>query len=574
MSMRTTTGHKPETTKGAQSKLKTKSPTSAKSSRRPGIQNISKRLNPRGGLQLRKTEITRRLNFYTERSRLILQHDVMDHTSKQLPPTPQQCGSTIFLDFIGPVSPVGFRGEKFAITLVDVLSRWSIVACFPHKDDITSWFALWWHQMHTRNIRVGTLVCDVDNVLVKGNFAQLAVTLGISIIPINTESQWQDLAEPWQRWLKRSARAALIRAGLSRKYWPLAYEYAAYTKNRTWVPRIDCTPYELWLQSGPPDVSHMRVFGQHGLVLKRDKAKQDDGPFAAVCVLARIVAYAQNGHGYHFLHDQNSMPFQSQHVVWLLSSPEGLYLPGDARAMSFESIKHQLSTRNAFFGLDNEQQIFLDRILRQDPSDISMANPPIQLVRPPGREQKPILSTEEKLTIQANKKAAARARDKNSKAAINIIKAVRPLPDVPPAAVEHFRPSSQEMKELRQHTKMVLDPKLADDVIADTIAEDLQNTFRQQPAPSVSNGVKGSSKKMITYNMVPTSKMRYELFHPGDHFADPKNPNAVTYMTKTDIGNRILLPDGFDPFSKTEDPQEVMVLWTSSMMLNSPNSSR
>ena len=55
--------------------------------------------------------------------------------------------------------------------------------------------------MHTRNIRVGTLVCDVDNVLVKGNFAQLAESLGISIIPINTESQWQDLAEPWQRWL-------------------------------------------------------------------------------------------------------------------------------------------------------------------------------------------------------------------------------------------------------------------------------------------------------------------------------------------------------------------------------------
>ena len=577
--------------------LAKKKPSKSQNKTKPNSRVVSKHKDPRGRPVLLKSEIHSRLRKFLKRSNEVIRTDKMDHMGQDMPPIPFTPGSKLFGDFIGPVNPVGLNGEKFAITLIDVLARWCITKTFRHKDEITPWFALWWQDQKAHGIHVRHLVFDADCVLIKGRFAKLCKNLGIHIMAINTESQWQDLAEPTQRWLKRAARAALLRAGLPRKYWPMAYVLAVYVHNRRFIRRIGCTPYELWLRRGPPDVSHMRIFGQWALVLKRDAAKQVDGPFAAVCVLARFVAYAINHHGYLFQHDDNSQPFESQHVIWLLTSPEGLYLLGDAQAMTIDDIKHRMATSKAFFGFDNEQKLFLSDSIRHASSDLSLRTPPISLVRPPRRPNAKPISPDAKLAKLLKQKSDAKLRAINSDLITTAVRASNVHKNMPQSAANVLLPSSTEIEDLKKrannslvnpadavkalqelqhyidkvnrlHVPLNLSPKMSmknifdpvhsfsDDQIADNIHDDLRNSIGRQPAPSVqTHGPEPPARRKIVYNMAP----RWKLYPDTDWRNDPfATPDSSSFLTRTNIGAGLLLPDGFDPFSKTEDPQQVI----------------
>ena len=72
--------------------------------------------------------------------------------------------------------------------------------------------------------------------------------------------QMNGTAEHSMRTLHSRARCMLRTSDLGDQMWPFAYQYAAYLYNRSYVQRINATPFYL-MHGYKPNVSKFRRFG-------------------------------------------------------------------------------------------------------------------------------------------------------------------------------------------------------------------------------------------------------------------------------------------------------------------------
>ena len=77
---------------------------------------------------------------------------------------------------------------------------------------------------------------------------------------VSHTSNMNGTAERSLKTLHMKSRAMLNTCHIGHKYWPYAYQYAAFVYNRTWMARIDRTPYSL-LYDAMPNLSKLRRFG-------------------------------------------------------------------------------------------------------------------------------------------------------------------------------------------------------------------------------------------------------------------------------------------------------------------------
>ena len=502
----------------------------------------------RGVRRLTRLQVDKRAeNFKTQSHNAIRNLDLMNAVPTDLPNDLEAyrtigAGSVIFVDFIGPIHPIGLNGEKFGITIIDIFARHKVTECFTNKDLATPWFAQWYYRMRKHGNTVVLMICDVDTVFVSGEWKRFCDKVSIRIQPINPESQWQNLAEPTQRWLKRGSRALLIRSGFSKEFWPFAYKMQTFISNRLYVDRIGCTPYELWnFRSGPPDVRYMRIFGQWALVLKRNNRLSADGAFTEVCKLARFVAYGDNGHGYKFIDGDHGIPFISQHIVWLSKSDVGLYTPADVQSMLWDDVQERMLATGALFGDNDELKIYGNNLpLPASDPDLSMRLPPLTIANNPVRHVRNIKDKAQKTEERAAAKERAVLSKETVDRVIALASADLDVQDKIISTTLNSNIAECKLKDLQNTRDMLVADSIADSIgKAISVVQRPYEDDEKEPCEE-------KKRKPITYR--PPAKWMLLDDSPVDPYDDDYNNMAM--HASMPLAKGVFLPDGFDPMAK------------------------
>ena len=120
------------------------------------------------------------------------------------------------------------------------------------------------HQMIEReSIHGNLLAIRSDNApeFIGGDFAKYCKEQGIqhqTMAPYSSASN--SVAERVLRTIQENGLTALHEVNLTIGFWPEAFAYAIYSRNRTYHSTIKSTPFTQW-HGHKPSVRHMRPFG-------------------------------------------------------------------------------------------------------------------------------------------------------------------------------------------------------------------------------------------------------------------------------------------------------------------------
>ena len=166
-------------------------------------------------------------------------------------------------DVMGPFTPLGIRGEKYIVTLLDDYSGLGEVYPIQKKSDV-------FVTLRTALVRWGT------------------IKLGLPVRAIRTDRGGEFISTEWDAWLEERqivhqtslphspqqsgkaeryngvliviARTLMIDSGLTKGFWPYAFTMAAYLHSLHLHSAKGLTHFQLF-HGYRPSVKHLRVFG-------------------------------------------------------------------------------------------------------------------------------------------------------------------------------------------------------------------------------------------------------------------------------------------------------------------------
>ena len=180
------------------------------------------------------------------------------------------------LDMIGPITPEGPGKVRWIAVLVDDFSSKKITLVFKHKNMIVSLLPQVFANARLYGHVALVLKSDCAGEFASSEMAALCSKFGVSqVFSAPFTPQQNGVAERAVRTLTEKARSLISSSGLSKVFWPFAYEYAVVLSDRTSLvlDRRDGsfkTPWEIYT-SEKPDLTLIRVFGCEAHVINESR---------------------------------------------------------------------------------------------------------------------------------------------------------------------------------------------------------------------------------------------------------------------------------------------------------------
>jgi hypothetical protein len=209
------------------------------------------------------------------------------------------------------------NGHQYALVITDDHSKAKFAFPLKKKSDAVIDFKKW--MVYAERMADRKLKCiRTDNAkeLTEGGMKALIDDLGIETQEsLPYEHEQNGMAERANRTLEEKVRCMLMDAGLENKYWADALRTAAFLSNRSPVKNEKLTPIELF--SGiKPDLSGVRIFGSICYAKRPVKDTAGQNKFEPRGERCRMVGYAQGGHSYVLIREEDGTEITRTHVIF------------------------------------------------------------------------------------------------------------------------------------------------------------------------------------------------------------------------------------------------------------------
>lgn len=205
----------------------------------------------------------------------------------------------VHTDLCGPMECTTPSGNRYAMTITDDFSRFTVTYLLRHKSEAANTikeYVKWVKNLFGRKPRV--VRSDGGGEFVNKELRDFYKAEGIQQQFTTPYSPQQNgVAERKNRSLGEMATGMLVDAGLEKRFWGEAILTATYLQNRLPSRSVPRTPYELWWGK-KPDLGHLRVFGSQAYVHVPDtKRKKMDSKATKLT----FIGYAIEQKGYRFV---------------------------------------------------------------------------------------------------------------------------------------------------------------------------------------------------------------------------------------------------------------------------------
>lgn len=189
-------------------------------------------------------------------------------------PKMEKPGQSMHFDLIGPVNLAGLGGERFILVGVDEVSGFRFVSCLVSKSETPELIQL---IVNTIEAQTGNrplyITSDNGSEFVNARLSGYLQRLGIQhVVSAPYVPQQNGRAERENYTLLNETRCIINSAKVDKVLWPFAVMTATYIHNRCISTTRSVTPFELWF-GRKPNLSNLRRFGQHAIVLKPDRIR-------------------------------------------------------------------------------------------------------------------------------------------------------------------------------------------------------------------------------------------------------------------------------------------------------------
>ncbi|KAF2889719.1 hypothetical protein ILUMI_16454, partial [Ignelater luminosus] len=175
----------------------------------------------------------------------------------------------------GPISPTGYKGERYFVCFVDDFSKTAVVYCIKYKSEVFNRFVEYIKLMQNQTgKKIKEIHCYNGREYINKDFFRLAKAEGIYLRtgPPHTH-ELNGVAERYNRTIMNLARRLLSEAKIDKSYWPECVYTAAYIGNGLLAnTRIRKTPYEIFFNK-KPDVSNLHLYGSTAFVRIPEKCR-------------------------------------------------------------------------------------------------------------------------------------------------------------------------------------------------------------------------------------------------------------------------------------------------------------
>jgi hypothetical protein len=207
---------------------------------------------------------------------------------------------------VGPINPVGYNHDQWAIFDVDAYSRAVWMDTFPTKGGASTALAAWISKQESNGVKIRRV--RLDNGTEYGGSALKAfcdlrnITLELTA-PYSPEQN--GLAEAIQRLITSRARRMAIGSGIPAQYWPEICRTAVYLHNRTPSSALGGqSPIQklaVGLGGDPPalNTGYLRAFGCRVYVHRPQEVRVQSEKLSPRALEGVLLGYeGENGHIY------------------------------------------------------------------------------------------------------------------------------------------------------------------------------------------------------------------------------------------------------------------------------------
>ena len=207
--------------------------------------------------------------------------------------TPQERATRPFqfvhTDLVGPITPVGFEGERYYVSFTDDYTRFTTVYTVRTKDEWLGTLQRYYNWIHTKfDLKITRIRTDYGAELRSKKATTWMDDLGIEFESAASHAQEENgVAERSQRTSTEITRSMILAGNIPDFLWPDVLLAAIHIKNRRPTRALldGMSPYEK-LKGKPPLVHHLRALGStvYSLIAEEDRVKS-----------ARFAPRAKNG---------------------------------------------------------------------------------------------------------------------------------------------------------------------------------------------------------------------------------------------------------------------------------------
>jgi hypothetical protein len=202
---------------------------------------------------------------------------------------------TLFdVDLCGPITPVGFKGERYFITFTCRGSRAAWVYALKYKSEAFDAIINFVNMIKTQfNVVIKAFHCDNAKELKSKRLGLFAKEMGILFKYTSPYSPAQNgIAERLNRYIIERLIAICKAKNIPLFLWPYLIESIIHIKNRTYNSIINKTPVEAILNK-KPDIHYLRVLGSLCYILV-PKEKRKDGKLSEKASTGLLIGYESN----------------------------------------------------------------------------------------------------------------------------------------------------------------------------------------------------------------------------------------------------------------------------------------
>jgi transposase InsO family protein len=180
----------------------------------------------------------------------------------------------------------GWNEARLWLTILDDFTQWTEVIPLQHKSEAFAALTTWIERYTTPERYCRRIHLDQGGEFTTNDLERWLQHHGIELEFTSTEQhQSNGSVEVLHRILTDRLLPTMQHKRIPNKYWPDILESICYIRNRSWIARIESTPYELW-EGVMPNVAHIRTLGSKAWVLnnKRD-VRRSTIPYARAGLL-------------------------------------------------------------------------------------------------------------------------------------------------------------------------------------------------------------------------------------------------------------------------------------------------
>lgn len=205
----------------------------------------------------------------------------------------------VHTDVCGPMDCTTPSGNRYALTITDDFSRFTVTYLLRHKSEAAAHikeYVKWVENLFGRKPCV--VRSDGGGEFVNKELRHFYKAEGIRPQFTTPYSPQQNgVAERKNRSLGEMATSMLVDAGLEKRFWGEAILTATYLQNRLPSRSVPKTPYELWWGK-KPELGHLRVFGSQAFVHVPDTERKK---MYRKATKHTFIGYAIEQKGYRFV---------------------------------------------------------------------------------------------------------------------------------------------------------------------------------------------------------------------------------------------------------------------------------